>query len=141
MDCKGIRKKLSAYLDDELSFKERELVENHLGLCSSCADEKKSLLLISVLMDNIPDEDISPFFAEKIVNSANAGIAKSHKPQFLKPAFASLGIIVILITGILEYKYHNSNKKAGYEYLKNFDDFPPGSFSYIFVSSLKGEAQ
>jgi anti-sigma factor RsiW len=67
-----VRKKLSAYHDDELSFRERALVEKHLGLCSPCADEERSHLLISSLMDEIETEDISPFFAERVITGAKA---------------------------------------------------------------------
>lgn len=141
MDCNDVRKKLSAYLDDELSFKERELVEKHLGLCSSCADEKRSLLLISALMDEIATEDISPFFAERVIAGTKTDGDKHRRLRFLKPTLACLGIIAILLTGIFEFKYQDRSEKVGYEYLKNFNDFPPDSFSYIIVSSLKGEAK
>jgi len=143
MYCNDVRKKLSAYLDDELSFKERELVEKHLGLCSSCADEKKSLLLISSLMDEIATEDISPFFADRVTTSAKTNSKQAHEICFLKPALACLGLILVLLAGagLFEFQYLNRNEKAEYAYLRHFDDFPPGSFSYIFASSLKGEAK
>jgi anti-sigma factor RsiW len=141
MDCNDVRKKLSAYLDDEFSFKERELVEKHLGSCSSCADEKRSLLLISALMDEIATEDISPFFAERVIAGTKSNSDKQQRLRFLKPLFAGLGILVLLFVGIFEFKYQDRSEKVGYEYLKNFDDFPPDSFSYIIVSSLKGEAK
>lgn len=141
MDCNDVRKKLSSYLDDELSFGEREILEKHLGLCSSCADEEKSLFLISSLMDEIPTVDISPFFAEKVIAEAKAESDKPYNLRFLKPALAGIGIIVVLLTGIFGYKDLNNIERVRYEYLKNFDDFPPDSFSYIFASSLKGEAE
>ena len=141
MDCNDVRKKLPAYLDDELSFKERELVEIHLGVCSSCAQEKRSLLLISSLMDNITTEDISPFFADKVIACARIDSEGPRKLRYMRPALVGFSIIVILLTGIFEFSFHDGSKKTGYEYLRSFDDFPPDSFSYIFVSSLKGEAK
>lgn len=141
MDCADVRKKLSAYLDDELSFRDRELVEKHLGVCSSCADEKGNILKISFLMDGIETEDISPFFVERVLAGTKADSDTSRKLRFLRPALAGLGIIVVLLAGVLEFKDPNRNEKVAYEYLKNFDDFPPDSFSYIFISSLKGEAK
>jgi predicted anti-sigma-YlaC factor YlaD len=141
MDCNDVRKKMSAYLDDELSFKDRELVERHLDMCPSCADEKKSLLLISSLMDEIAAEDVSPFFAERIIAGLKADNDKSYKLRFLRPALVCLGIILVLFAGIFEFHKWAGSEKAEYAYLRDFDDFPPDSFSHIFMSSLRRETK
>lgn len=43
MDCKIIKKLLSAYLDGTLDMQEKAMVENHLRRCQSCSAELKSL--------------------------------------------------------------------------------------------------
>lgn len=141
MDCNNIRNKLSAYLDDELSFRDRELVEKHLDLCPACAGEKKSLLLLSTLMDEIAAEDISPFFTEKVISNVKTDSRQTRKPRSLRPALACLGIIVFLLAGagIFGSQYLNEHEQDEYAYLSNFDDFPPDSFSYILFPSLRGE--
>jgi anti-sigma factor RsiW len=141
MDCTNIRKKLSAYLDDELSSREREHVERHINVCPECAGEKKSLLLISSLMDEITTEDISPFFTERVVARTKTEGVGARRLRLLRPALVGLGIIVVLLAGIIEFQYLNGKEKIEYEYLKNFDDFPPGSFSHIFVSSFSRDSK
>ncbi|MBN1916481.1 MAG: zf-HC2 domain-containing protein [Verrucomicrobia bacterium] len=39
MECKTVRKRLSAYIDDELDAQTREIVKTHLNLCSTCSLE------------------------------------------------------------------------------------------------------
>jgi anti-sigma factor RsiW len=43
MECRVLRRKLSAYIDQELSVEERRLVERHLGECAGCAQELQVL--------------------------------------------------------------------------------------------------
>jgi hypothetical protein len=141
MDCNHTRKKLSAYFDDELSFKERELVEKHLALCPACADEKKSLLLISSLMDGIANKDITPYFAQKVVSSATEDLISHHKNHILKPALAGFGILMILLLGIFEFRPMGITEPVNPEYLRDFGDFPPESFTDLYISSIKGSAR
>ncbi|MBI5635281.1 MAG: zf-HC2 domain-containing protein [Nitrospirae bacterium] len=143
MDCNNIRNKLSAYLDDELSFRDREVVEKHLELCPACAREKKSLFLLSSLMDEIAAEDISPFFTEKVISSVKTDSRQTSKHHSLRSALACLGIIVLMLAGagIFGSHYLNRDERDEYAYLSNFDDFPPDSFSYILIPSLRGKSR
>lgn len=43
MNCEWIQERLSAYLDDELSMSERDLVKRHLDTCSDCQAELAQL--------------------------------------------------------------------------------------------------
>jgi len=138
MDCNHTRKKLSAYLDDELSFKDRELIEKHLASCPACSAERKGLLLISSLMDGIENEDISPFFTHKAVSSATADLRSRYKRHFLKPALAGFGILMVLLLGITELRPPATIETIRHEYLRDFGDFPPESFSDLYISSIKG---
>jgi hypothetical protein len=121
-----------------LSFKEQEVVEKHLDVCPACAAEKTSLLLISSLMDEIPPEDIAPSFAERVAANARADIEKPRSLPFLNPAFAGIIIILVLLIGVVKFHPKNESEPRRYEYLMDFDDFPPGSYSRLYMSSVKG---
>ncbi len=43
MKCKRARKELSAYIDGEVSSRERIRIENHVGKCSTCRQYKEGL--------------------------------------------------------------------------------------------------
>jgi chorismate synthase len=141
MDCKDIKRRLSAYIDNELSLKERQLVERHLEQCPMCASEEKKLRMLSLLMDMIPDGDTSPFFVERVISKVKTGIGEPGRAYRLKPVLAGLLAIVLLIIGIAGLSLENTNKAGFYPYLKNFDDFPPGSFSNIYISTVKGDSK
>ncbi|HAK88364.1 MAG: hypothetical protein A2077_06870 [Nitrospirae bacterium GWC2_46_6] len=140
MDCKIVGKKLSAYIDGELPFKEREAVGKHLGLCFSCSEEHRRLILIASLMDDIAVEDVSPFFADRVVNNAKT-VFKTHHRRFLNPALACMGIIFIVVIGLIEFMPRGNIEAARYECLREFEDFPPDSFSDIYMTVIKGEAK
>jgi anti-sigma factor RsiW len=141
MDCKDIRRRLSAYIDNELSLKERHLIERHLEQCPICAAGERDLRMVSLLIENIPNENASPFFAEKVVSRAGIGIEKPGRRYLFKPALAGVLVIALLIIGITGLNLENTKKAGFYPYLKNFDDFPPESFSNIYTSSLKGNSK
>lgn len=141
MECKDIRGKLSAYLDDELSFEERNSVKGHLEICSSCSEEENRLVLVSSFLDNLPAEDISPFFTEKVVNSVISDLKSSRKFYLLKPALAGFAIIVILLFGIGEFIGIKTAESYRDEYLQDFGDFPPGSLSKVYMRSISREVR
>ncbi len=57
MNCRKVKKLLSPYLDNQLSKKERQLVKEHLNICSKCQQELRELRnLVAALkkMDSYP---------------------------------------------------------------------------------------
>ncbi|MBI3940118.1 MAG: anti-sigma factor [Acidobacteria bacterium] len=61
MECLTFRESLIAYLDDEVTEKESELIEGHLHCCSSCAAELQSLSVsYRMLNDALETIDVSP---------------------------------------------------------------------------------
>jgi anti-sigma factor RsiW len=138
MDCRDTKKRLSAYIDNELSLKERQSVERHLGQCPSCAHEERELRIVSILMERIPDDNSSPFFAERVISKVKIGTGEPRMVYRLKPVLAGLLAIVLLIITIAGLSLENTNRPGLYPYLRNFDDFPPGSFSDIYTRDMEG---
>lgn len=141
MDCKDARKNLSAYIDNELSLKERQLIERHLEQCPICAAEERELWMVSLLIEKISDGNASPFFAEKVVSRAKIGLAKPRRRYLLKPVLAGVLAILLLIIGMTGLSSDHTNRAGFYHYLKNFDDFPPNSFSDIYMGGIKGDSR
>ncbi|GEM_PF-801262 len=50
MDCERVRQKLSAYIDGDLTFAEKERIEEHLRFCISCQKEMRKLLGLKNLL-------------------------------------------------------------------------------------------
>ena len=55
MDCLAVGKRLSAYLDGEVSHSEESRIRQHLNACSKCRDDAKALSRIyDILLEELP---------------------------------------------------------------------------------------
>ena len=67
MNCKKIKNLLQLYIDDSLTFGEKQLVEKHLEKCSECRAELKSLSAMVRLIKSLPEVSTSPNFTENLM--------------------------------------------------------------------------
>ncbi len=94
MECDKAKELLSAYLDGEVTEKERHLVEEHLDSCKSCRQELEELRRIVGLVASLPKEAAPEGFAQRTVASLPApgtGAPERLRKFLLRPrwAFAS----------------------------------------------------
>lgn len=94
MECDKAKELLSAYLDGEVTEKERHLLEEHLASCKSCRQELEELRRIVGLVASLPKEAAPEGFAQRTVASLPApgtGAPERLRKFFLRPrwAFAS----------------------------------------------------
>ena len=68
MNCKKIKKLLKLYIDNTLTFGEKQIVEKHLEKCSECRAELKSLSATVRLIKSLPEVSTSPDFTEKLMS-------------------------------------------------------------------------
>lgn len=68
MNCKKIKKLLKLYIDDALTFEEKQLVEKHLEKCSECRAELKSLSAVVRLIKSLPEVSTSPNYTENLMS-------------------------------------------------------------------------
>ncbi len=94
MECDKAKELLSAYLDGEVTEKERHLLEEHLDSCKSCRQELEELRRIVGLVASLPKEAAPEGFAQRTVARLPApgiGAPERLRKFFLRPrwAFAS----------------------------------------------------
>jgi len=68
MNCKKTKKLLQLYIDDALTFGEKQLVEQHLEECSACRTELKSLSATVKLIKSLPEVSTPPNFTENLMS-------------------------------------------------------------------------
>ena len=68
MNCKKTKKLLQLYMDDALTFGEKQLVEQHLEECSACRTELKSLSATVKLIKSLPEVSTPPNFTENLMS-------------------------------------------------------------------------
>jgi len=67
MNCKKTKKLLQLYIDDALTFGEKQQVEQHLEECSACRAELKSLSASVKLIKSLPEVSTPPNFTENLM--------------------------------------------------------------------------
>jgi len=67
MNCKKIKKLLQLYIDDALTFGEKQQVKQHLEECSACRTELKSLSAMVKLIKSLPEVSTPPDFTQNIM--------------------------------------------------------------------------
>jgi hypothetical protein len=91
-----IKKLISAYIDGEVSDREKEFIENHLKECFSCRKYWEDLKKMSSFLKNWEDESISPDLEQKIkinfLNDKNKGVIKMKSKKLL------IGSTTVLVT-------------------------------------------
>lgn len=73
MNCRGASRRLSAYIDNELSPGIRQAVEDHLKSCAACNRKLNELSAIVDAARSLPHLEVSQGFAGRVLESARAG--------------------------------------------------------------------
>jgi len=151
-DCKRINRKLSSYLDNEVSARERMAIETHIKACYDCAAEKEALQKLTTLFLRIPDiipaEDSEKLFWEKVnqkrrrrfVERIRSFITQWDFIPILYPATALL--FLGLTIGIGASKIYTTSLHQGtlhpaatqYLALNRMDTIPYNSFTGVYIS-------
>jgi len=67
MNCQKTKKLLQLYIEDALTFGEKQLVEQHLEECSACRTELKSLSATVKLIKSLPEVSTPSNFTENLM--------------------------------------------------------------------------
>ena len=139
-DCKEIRERLSAFIDNELPACERKLIEDHLHECPACAQEESSLRQVIALLDGLPDESPSRSFTPATIHRVSSWKRCSYvKKHILTPTLAVLRSAFSLESYPLEA--NSARRRTPFNaYLRSFDDFPPESLSSVYISLIQEES-
>lgn len=139
-DCAEIRERLSAFIDNELSFRESRLIEKHLHQCAACAYEESSLRQVIDLLDEIPEESPARSFIPATIHRASSWKRCSYvKEHILTPVLTALRSVLSVVPWQLESNMDRRRAPLN-AYLSSFDDFPPESLSGVYISIIHGES-
>jgi anti-sigma factor RsiW len=128
MQCKEVRKKLSAYVDQELHGETASIVASHIARCPSCEEHLESIRKMDALVRQMPDVSVGPEFMKRILRA----VEESNAPiKARKPLLASLLGIFHDFFDLLEGE-RPSHSRA----LDEFSDFPPCSLGHAYLKLL-----
>jgi anti-sigma factor RsiW len=112
MNCRSAEDLFSSFLEEELSQKERRVLESHLTECRRCTDAVEELRATVELVSSLPTYETSPHFEDEILDRIRSGEALRPtlvewlsewlaparlKPVFLAGATASAVWIALLL--------------------------------------------
>ena len=139
-DCKEIRERLSAFIDDELTPEESRLFEKHLHECPACVQEQSALRQVIDLLDGLPAESPSGSFVPATIHRVTSWKRCAYvKGYILMPALALLRSAFSLVLRLPEADAYRRRAPLN-AYLSSFDDFPPESLSSVYISLIHGES-
>lgn len=139
MFCSRVRKRLVAYVDNELSEKARLAIESHINKCPDCRRELTGISSINTLLNQVPQVKVPFAFSTSILERLIKQEAQA--PQWVRipelmpmPAFAQVGVLIITIGVILSglhlgslMSLHRYNKDNGMNHLAEFSEMPSSS--------------
>ena len=153
MKCQQVQRRLSAFLDGELSEKKISQIAGHLSGCPHCRQEAQSLSAAWEQVGKMQEVDPSPHFWIKL----NARIAQVEQRRFslekvrgfldrlLVPATVVAASLVGLWIGGALYDVQRPNEPEVWEqvttslYLDMLDDFPAHSIGSDYVQLLSNQ--
>jgi len=160
MNCREIKKKLSAYQDNELPPLQRNEIAAHLKKCAGCSRALQELNEVWETLSNVETIESAPFFWTRLSQRIRA---PKQEPGILEiffapirrlanPVFATLILIIGLAAGIyLGEKISQQSSPASPVSLEqeleqelslsSFDDFPQESVAEVYVTLLSENNQ
>ena len=114
MDCQVCSESLTAFVDDELTAKEKEALETHLTQCRACRQEHELLLSSSQLLDQLSYLEVDPALWKKIYSEITR--LPTDQPSWFSPFQSFVRIRWIPVTAgtfgivILSFFFLNAPK-------------------------------
>ena len=159
MECKKVKEKLSAFMDNELKDNDRLKIDQHLAVCSFCMQEAKLLAQTWSALEvwekmEVPD-DFETRFWQRIREREQKELPIKGLIRSIVRIPVPAAAVIILVVGLILGNYLGnilypketkpSNDKVvalgknDVLYLDTFDDLPPESVGNVYISlvSLK----
>ncbi|MEE9552723.1 MAG: zf-HC2 domain-containing protein [candidate division Zixibacteria bacterium] len=106
MNCRGVSRRLSAYIDNELSPGIKDSVEEHFNSCIACKKMLSDLKAISGAARTLPSLQMPEGFKKRVMDSARDRNRKTIavsglklKAAFSGFAFVGAAVVVFLLAG------------------------------------------
>ncbi len=154
MGCSRARKRLSAYIDGELSGKWAQRVEQHLAACTRCREELARLGTVNRLLLDSPQVTVPPFLASRILARAREEVERGVAvPWWLPGASRRLGYAmasVVVAGGIILglqmgrglapiVAHEETGRAIEILDLGSFRDEPEGSIAAVLMGLIEEE--
>jgi hypothetical protein len=111
MECRDIRKNLSAYLEGMVSPEEQELIDQHLASCRGCSTVLQELNRTGEMLKNLQEVEPPPGMKEKIMarvreeaEPKKGFIQKLFYPLHIKLPLEAFATVLIAVLAVYVFK-------------------------------------
>jgi len=117
VECSQIHELLSAYVDDVLSPKEREQLEEHLSVCPACTEELQTLEAYLGAMHSLKRIDAPADFIQSVHDRMEKTsflrrlVKKIFVPVHIKIPLELAGVVAALLIAVFSYHEVNLQRK------------------------------
>ena len=134
MNCSQIRKKLSAFVDNEVDGTSSRYISEHLRDCPSCRDFLRDFRKIDSLVCGLPKNNPNPDFSWRVTKAA-MGTSKivDEKPV---PLSSRLRFVLERLSEEI-FSLIPSVSGHSIRTLEEFSDYPPLSMGFIYFRFLE----
>jgi hypothetical protein len=138
MNCSQIKKKLSAFMDNEMDGTSSRFITEHLRDCPQCRDYLRDFREIDNLVCGLPRNDPTPDFSWRVAKAAiETSKIVDEKPV---PFSSRLGFALERLSAeIFSLIPLGAGQSTGT--LEEFNDYPPLSMSFIYFNLLEQPQQ
>jgi hypothetical protein len=137
--CGRVEKLFSAYLEGELQQQLHQKIQEHIRFCSDCYEKEHSLRKLLGLTADLPSEQPSPEFTDRVLKKMEAGEARPLKSLHrfvtlpavrrwvwaMPAAAAALLLILALNFGLINWQAFSTEDKP----IASFETAPPEKVS------------
>lgn len=152
MNCCRVKRRLSAYLDGEVTGHEKRDIEEHVKLCSSCSFEMKTLREICLLLKEDSGVEPSSDFLLKVfakIKKKQGRYSLLNRDWTLTPSFSWIRVALLLILSVAigislgsitsrgkppAFLIWPEGKLPRETYLEDFKNVPPGSMTQVYLN-------
>ncbi len=155
MNCREIKRKLSAYQDKELPGWQMDEIENHLRNCADCSSAFREMDQVWGLISNVEMIESAPYFWTRLAQRMNEKeqkqpgwhiiFAQAQKLSFtiVVACLIIFGLVIGVYLGQNIYQHSQLTSTAVVEQeidqvfpMDSFDDFPKQSVAQAYVTML-----
>ena len=151
MKCHNIIRKLSAYMDGELSEEDKTQVASHIQECPDCARALRGLSRAWDTLEWLPETDPPPHFFIRL-KARMASVKEKRKERWIEGVLLPASAVAVIGIGILIGSLVGKNGdiingSMGAEeewisslYLDRFDDVPSASLGDAYLELTYSES-
>jgi predicted anti-sigma-YlaC factor YlaD len=156
MKCSEVKRRLSAFLDGEVSEKEALFISEHLKSCDLCRKEFELLSQVSEILEVMDKVKVSPFFMTRLKQKITEQTSRNHVRipimEWIRraaiPVVTTVLIILSFVIGSNLGKVMYQEQVESVSGLRNevaytlgissLDEFPEGSLGWAYNNILIG---